>query len=132
MSLGAARLRMLRSRADAAPGPRPRDPRRQRRPWRGWLLVLLVPLATLIAEPWQGRDAALGVTFSPRFARWLGLDPLVLYVEMLDELGVRHVRLPAYWGEVEPSPDVYDFSALDPYLAEAERRGVEVVLVVGY
>jgi hypothetical protein len=73
-----------------------------------------------------------GVTYSPRFARSLGMDPQALYIDMLDDLGVRQIRLPMYWDDVEPAPGVFDFSALDWYLAEAQVRNAEVVVVVGY
>src|SRR5436305_1348192 len=46
--------------------------------------------------------------------------------------GVRSVRLPVYWEELEPSPDVFDFTEVDCYLAAAESRGVAVLLSVGY
>ena len=101
-----------------------------------WALLVAAPLAAMfawaLAAPGPRRDVVWGVTFSPRFARSLGLDPQAIYGEMLDELGVRHVRLPVYWDEVEPSPDDFDFSRLDYYLAEAQARGVGVLLVVGY
>jgi hypothetical protein len=83
-------------------------------------------------EPSPRSDVRLGVTYSPRYARHFGLEPRLLYSQMLDELGVRHVRLPLYWDEVEPEPDAHDFSELDSYLAEAEARGVELVLSLGY
>jgi hypothetical protein len=78
------------------------------------------------------RNLALGVTFSARYASWLGFDARAAYVTMLDDLGVRRVRLPVYWDEVERSPGRYDFTELDVQLAEAEARNVSVLLVVGY
>jgi hypothetical protein len=72
------------------------------------------------------------VTFSPRFARSLGLHAPSAYVKMLDELGVRRVRLPVYWDEVELSPDRYDFSELDHFLTVARARNIQVLLSLGY
>jgi len=100
-------------------------------------LLLVAALAALsacafVAAPDARRDVEFGVTYSPRYAASLGLDPEALYAEMLDELGVRHVRLPAYWDELEPEPGVFDFAGVDPYLEAARARGVGVVLVVGY
>jgi beta-galactosidase GanA len=86
----------------------------------------------LSSIPGPRADVAWGVTYSPRYAQSLGLDPRATFVDVLDELGVRRVRLPLYWDEVEPTPGAYDLSALDWYLDQARSRGVDVVLVVGY
>jgi len=77
-------------------------------------------------------DTVLGVTFSPRYAGGLGLDGHAVYAGMLDDLGVREVRLPLYWEEIEPEPGIYDFSEVDFYVGEAEARGVSMLLSVGY
>src|SRR5690606_31190151 len=48
-----------------------------------------------------------------------------------DAVGFTHVRISVEWAEVEPSEGVYDFSALDAMLAEAERRDIGVMVTVG-
>lgn len=73
----------------------------------------------------------LGVTFSPRFAGELGLDPKETYIRVLDATQVKRVRLPIYWDEVEKEPNNYNFSENSFYIEEAKKRGVEIVLVVG-
>lgn len=84
------------------------------------------------------RDAAVpdvttrfGVTFSPRTAAAYGADPRAAYTALLDEAGVRLVRLPMYWDEVEPTQDAYTFSETDWYMDQAAQRGAQVTLVVG-
>jgi hypothetical protein len=94
--------------------------------------VSLLLVDNLPLEPAPRQDVALGVTFSPRFARSLGLDTRSAYVKVLDQLGVRRVRMPIYWDEVEPSPDGYDFSELDYYLSVARERNIQVLLSLGY
>ncbi len=79
----------------------------------------------------EEKDAALGATFSTVYADDLGIDWMAAYTAMLDDLGVRRLRLPAYWSRIEPEPDVYDFSELDWQLEQADRRGVKVILAVG-
>jgi hypothetical protein len=98
------------------------------------LASVVVVCATVLVDPSPPRlDMKLGVTFSPRFAAGsLGLDARATYVTMLEELGVRAVRLPLYWEEVEPAPGIFDFSEVDFYLAEAEARGVTLVVSLGY
>jgi hypothetical protein len=84
---------------------------------------------------WPARAAAgeplYGADFSCRQAQYLGEDCHAAYTALLDQLGVRHVRLSAYWDEIEPQPGVYDFSDLDWQIGEAAKRGVAVTLTVG-
>jgi hypothetical protein len=73
----------------------------------------------------------LGVNFSHRQARWLGLDPEETFSALLNDLRVRLFRLSLYWDEVQPEPTRYDFSSLHRYLDLAESRGASVLLTVG-
>jgi hypothetical protein len=109
--------------------------RRGRRWLRGAVLLLAAACAVGfvdVAAPGPREDAVLGVTFSPRYARWLGLEPHHLQREMVESLGIRHVRLPVYWDEVEPVPGTYDFSDLDRFLDDNDAHGVSTILSVGY
>jgi hypothetical protein len=72
-----------------------------------------------------------GVTFSVRRAEEFGLDWQRAYVDILDDLGVKKLRLPAYWDTIHQTPDQFSFFELDWQIAEAERRDAEVILVVG-
>lgn len=76
-------------------------------------------------------DVSFGVTFSKKYATELGLDWRKAYIATLDDLGVRALRLPAYWDDFEPQPGLFDFSDIDWQLNEARKRGVKVVLAVG-
>ncbi|MCX6765798.1 MAG: cellulase family glycosylhydrolase [Candidatus Moranbacteria bacterium] len=73
----------------------------------------------------------LGVTYSSRYARAIGLDEKEAYLALLDDLKARHIRLPLYWDFVEPHPDYFDFSEIDWQLTEAEKRKVDVILIIG-
>ena len=79
----------------------------------------------------EEKDALLGATFSTVYADDLGIDWREAYTATLDDLGVRQLRLPAYWSRLEPEPDVFDFSELDWQLEQADRRGAKVILAVG-
>lgn len=72
-----------------------------------------------------------GVTFSSRQTEYLGLDSGQVYQALLDDMGVRHLRLMAPWYQVEPQPGQYDFSDVDWYIREAERRDAKVILAIG-
>jgi hypothetical protein len=87
--------------------------------------------ATALPRPARA-DMALGVTFSPRYAESLGLDPHAIYERMLDDFQLDQIRLPVYWDAVEPSPGVFDFSSADGYSAVAQQRGIAVIPVLGF
>ena len=72
-----------------------------------------------------------GVTFSGAYARYFGLDWRQVYTDILDELEVRALRIPAYWEEIEPERGQYRFDDLDWQLLEAKKRGASVILAIG-
>lgn len=72
-----------------------------------------------------------GVTFSKFRAEELRMDWQRTYIAILDDLGVRKIRLSAYWTDFEPERDEVSFFNLDWQIAEADRRNAEILLVVG-
>jgi hypothetical protein len=72
-----------------------------------------------------------GVSYSPVFAKSLGLDWQEAYINILDGLQVKKVRLASYWNEVETVKGQYDFSETDWLLGEAQKRNVKVILAYG-
>lgn len=72
-----------------------------------------------------------GTTFSAFFAAELGLEWQNAYQHILHELGLRHVRIPIYWQEVEPQPGQFCWDAIDWQLQEAAAAKVKVTLTVG-
>jgi hypothetical protein len=75
--------------------------------------------------------AELGVTFSARYAKDIGLDPKETYLAILDDLKARRIRVPVYWDLVEPEEGKYDFSDVEWQLNEAQKRNAEIVLTIG-
>lgn len=76
-------------------------------------------------------EVTYGMSFNTPYARELGLDWRETYDAIIDELGVRHLRLAAHWPMVEPVPSVYNFSELDHQIKRAEEVGASVILAVG-
>lgn len=72
-----------------------------------------------------------GVSFSPSFAQYLNLDWQKTYIEILDDLEVKNIRIPGYWSIIEKEQNKDDFSKLDFMVSEAEKRGVKAILVLG-
>lgn len=74
----------------------------------------------------------IGVSFSVKYARELGLDWKETYGALLDDMKVRHFRLMSYWDEIEQRPDQYTWDDLDYQFREAEKRGAKVSLAIGF
>ena len=99
-------------------------------------LVLLVISISLIIYMFigtvkQAPGVVFGVTFSQVFAEEMELDWKKVYSAILDDLGVRRLRLIAYWPKVEPFPQRYSFDDLDYQINTAGRKGANIILVVG-
>lgn len=72
-----------------------------------------------------------GLTFSKKYAEEIGLDWRQAYLDILDELQVRQIRLPIYWDQIEKSSGKYDFSDYDFLLEEGQKRDVSFILNIG-
>lgn len=73
----------------------------------------------------------VGATFIPDYARHFGLNPMETMQAMIDELGIKRLRLVSYWDKGEPVEGVYDFDELDWQFLLAEASGVKVSLAIG-
>ncbi|MBU4375058.1 beta-galactosidase [Patescibacteria group bacterium] len=72
-----------------------------------------------------------GITFSKKQAEALNLNWQEVYLSALNELGVKKVRLPAYWNEVEPLDNEYFWDDLDWLINESEKAEIEIILAIG-
>lgn len=95
------------------------------------IIVLLCIAVFLLAQKPKPEQITYGMSFNTMYAEELGLDWKETYDAILDDLGVRHLRLAAHWPMVEPSMGTYNFEELDYQIAGAERVGATVVLAVG-
>jgi hypothetical protein len=109
---------------------------RRRRPiGLGLLAALLLgavitPLALASHQPAKPQVAnapvRVGISFSPRRARQLGLDGHESF-RQLEQFGFGIIRLSAYWDDVDGN----GYRGLDWYLDEATRSGQPIALSVG-
>lgn len=99
--------------------------------WCAAVLVLLVFVGVLLSRKPVPERITYGMSFNAPYVADLGLDAQEVYIALLDDLKVRHLRLAAHWTTTEPSRDSFDFSELDFQIAEAKKRGVDIVLAVG-
>ncbi|HTL39538.1 MAG TPA: beta-galactosidase [Methylomirabilota bacterium] len=72
-----------------------------------------------------------GINFSQIRARELGLNARELFLDMLTDLKPKEIRMAAYWTEIEPQENVYNFTELDDLLKQAEIYHTDVILAVG-
>jgi hypothetical protein len=95
-------------------------------------LVVIAAAFIIQASFPRAAHMTIGANFSERYAKDLGVDWKQAYLAMFDDLGIREIRLPAYWDEIEPSRGTYDFSDLDWQIDAASQRGVKVILAAGF
>lgn len=93
------------------------------------LLIIILLIVSLTIKPIE--RPTFGLTFSRFKAEYLNLDWRETYLAVLDDLKVKHLRLAAYWPDIEPQIDSFDFSNLDWQINEAEKRGAKIILAVG-
>jgi len=99
--------------------------------WFLGIVVVLGIIIFLLSLKEKPEQITYGMSFNTPYARELGLDWQETYDAILDELGVRHLRLAAHWPMVEPLPNVYNFAELDYQIERAEAVGAEVIFAVG-
>src|SRR3989344_978388 len=93
--------------------------------------VLVLTAYLLFGQGGAAPKIKWGASFDAAYAESLGLDWKKTYLSLLDEVGVDHLRLVAFWDTVEPQEDRFDFAALDFQMSEARKRGVSVILAIG-
>ncbi len=74
---------------------------------------------------------AYGLTFSKKQAQSLGFDWKRVYQSIFYDLGVKKIRLPAYWDEIEAREGQYFWDDLDWQIKRAGEYKAEVILAVG-
>ncbi|MFA4833957.1 MAG: cellulase family glycosylhydrolase [Patescibacteria group bacterium] len=98
-----------------------------------FILIIFLFLLLILS---QGRDydkneLEYGLTFSKKQAASLGFDWRQVYTSILDDLGVKKLRLPAYWNEVEGTDSEFWWDEMDWMVNEAVKRDAEIIIAVG-
>lgn len=95
-------------------------------------LVALVVFGVLLVRPSINPPPQVyGVSFSAPHADWIGPGWRETYDALLDDLGVKRLRLNAYWDRIEPKEGEFDFVDLDYQVDRAGKKGAKVILSVG-
>lgn len=80
---------------------------------------------------YEPAELTYGVTFSKKQAEDLGLSWKKIYLSIFDDLGIKKIRLPAYWDEIEGQENSYSWEDLDWQIDQASQRQAEIILAVG-
>lgn len=98
------------------------------------LLILLIILGGILisfSNQIPNQKNTFGVTFSPMYAKYLGLDWQKTYLDMLDNLKVKYLRIPTYWSVTETDEGKFNFDEVDFMVDEAGKRDAQLIMVVG-
>jgi hypothetical protein len=96
-----------------------------------FILFLVFSGFLFIGTPPVAEEITWGVNFSQKHAELLGLDWKETYLALLDDLGVKNLKVAAHWDLIEPEDGNFNFEDLDWQITEAEKRGAKILLVIG-
>jgi Beta-galactosidase len=85
-----------------------------------------------VREPGRSPDLQIGTTFIKINAEHLGLDWRSAYKEIVNDIGIKQIRIPIFWDQLEREPGKFDWADLDWQLQEAAKANAQVMLVVGH
>ncbi len=94
-------------------------------------LMVLFAIYLFTGSPPQEKNIIWGVNFSQKHAQNLGLNWKETYLALLDDLGIKNLKVAAHWDIIEPEKDKFYFEDLDWQIKEAEGRGGKILLVIG-
>ena len=95
-----------------------------------WVLSLTV-VAQWYIDKHKHEPLVFGATFIQDYVEYYGLNPKDTMSAIINDLGIKHLRLVSYWKDIESTPGTYDFSQLDWQFKEANKTGTKVSLAIG-
>lgn len=100
-----------------------------------YILLFIIFVGLVYAGLWfmsrKSYPVEYGISFNQNHAASLGLDWKDVYLDMLNELKPKYIRIAAMWSQVEKVKHTQDFSDVDFMMEEAVKHNTKVVLVVG-
>ncbi len=76
-------------------------------------------------------EISYGLTFSKKKTIELSLNWKEVFLDILNDLKVKKLRLPAYWDEIETKDGEYEWNDLDWQIAQASKENVNIILAIG-
>ena len=84
-----------------------------------------------VAKAPQQENIAWGINFSQMQAESLKLDWKKAYLSIMDDLGVKNIKLITNWNFVEKERGEYDFADIDWQVRQAEAHNAKLIYTVG-
>jgi len=102
-------------------------------------MILLIFLALFLISAgylflgfsFPAKEIKWGVNFSQKHTELLGLDWKETYSALIDDLGVKDIKLAAHWDLIEKEEGIYNFEDLDWQIKTAGDKGTKIFLVIG-
>ena len=97
------------------------------------LFLLIFPfILYLYLSPVRKEKVSYGLNFSNKYAEELDLDWKETFNYILKEVPTKKYRIAVYWDQVQPEPNIYDYSIIKYQLDALEKYSEsEVILVLG-
>lgn len=101
-----------------------------------FLALIILAAAIVVAYFFVGKaqvqsDITWGVDFSQSHAEYLKLNWKEAYLAIIDDLGVKDIKLHTNWSWIEIKKDNYFFDDVDWQIKQAEEKDVKIIYVVG-
>lgn len=109
--------------------------------WKKITIILAASLVVFVSFMWttaqwyrfKNRNEAvqIGTSFVPSYARYFGLDPKETMEAIVNDLGIKQLRLVSYWNIGESERGKYNFDDLDWQFELAEKYNAKISLSLG-
>ena len=102
-----------------------------------FLFIIVLIIATIVfcyffvGKAPVSDNITWGVDFSQMQAESLGLNWKETYSAIINDLGVKNIKLHTQWDWVEGKRDDYYFKDIDWQIAEAKKKDVKIIYVLG-
>ena len=90
--------------------------------------IIVVWIFLVKVSGYENKGMIYGASFNTEYAQYLGLDPRLSFVKILDNWHFKYIRLSAQWDLIEKEKGKHDWKDLDWMMSEAGKRKVKVVL----
>ena len=95
------------------------------------IFLITFSLFLFVGEAPRTELMSWGVNFSQKHAINLGLDWRAAYTALLDDLGAKRLKIAVHWDYIEGEGPGLFFDDLDWQMSQAQKRNVQVLLVIG-
>jgi len=101
-----------------------------------FLVAVVIVIMAIFCYFFVGRaviaeDITWGVDFSQMQTEVLGLNWKETYLAIINDLGVKNIKIHTQWDWIEGKKDDYYFNDIDWQIQQAKNKGVKIIYVVG-